>query len=152
MTHHALAPAVTKTYNAVITADITARFQSTLLTTTDQLARCGKTCHGVVFTLCAARTPGALTRVQTMQVVVGTRPRDDDRAIVRRAVMQLGRPARQAWWEYDATPATSALSDALLDLEPSLPPTLQESTFAGLAMIDDEHAAFTPLYSGNRNA
>lgn len=145
-------PAVTKTYNAVITADITARFQSTLMTTTRHLDRCGKTCHIVVFTLCAARTPGALKRVQTMQAAVDARVRDDDRAIVRRAARQLGGVPRRAWWEYDATAETSPLSDALLDLEPDLPPTLQESTFAGLATIDDELADFMPLYSGDRNA
>ena len=145
------APAVAKTYNAVITADITARFQSTLLTATGQLERVGDTCHTVVFTLCAARTPDALTRVQTMQVATPTRPRDDDRAIVRRAAKQAGGSVRRAWWEYDATPCTAELSDALLTYEPSLPPTLQESTFAGLTTIGAEHADFMPLYSGDRN-
>ena len=152
MTHHASAPAATKTYNAVITADITARFQSTLLTTTGHLARVGDTCHSVVFTLCACRTPYILERVQTVQVAVDTRVRDDDRAIVRRAAKQAGGSVRRAWWEYDATPCTAELSDTLLALEPGLPPTLQTSTFAGLATIDDEHAAFTSLYSGDRNA
>lgn len=152
MTHPSPAPVAAKTYNAVITADITARFQPTLLTTTEHLDSCGATCHTVVFTLCAARRPGSLKRVQTMQATVDTRPRDDDRAIVRRAAKQAGGPARQAWWEYDATPCTAGLSDALLSLEPNLPPTLQESTFAGLATIDDEHASFAPLYSGDRNA
>lgn len=145
---HAPAPAAAKTYNAVITADITARFQSILLTTTGQLERVGKTCHTVVFTLCASRTPGPLKRVATEWVTVDARGRDDDRAIVRRAAKQLGHPAKTAWWEYDATPATAQLSDALLNLEPDLPPTLQESTFAGLATIDDDTGMFTPLYSG----
>jgi len=86
-----------------------------------------------------------------MQVAVDTRPRDDDRAIVRRAAKQAGGPARQAWWEFDATAETTPLSDALLDLQPDLPPTLQESTFAGLATIDDDNGVFEPLYSGDRN-
>lgn len=145
---HAPAPAAAKTYNAVITADITARFQGILLTTTGQLERVGKTCHTVVFTLCATRTTGALKRVATEMVTVDARGRDDDRAIVRRAAKQLGRPAKTAWWEYDATPATTQLCDTLLDLEPDLPPTLQESTFAGLATIDDDQGMFAPLYSG----
>lgn len=145
---HAPAPAVTKTYNAVITADITARFQGILLTTTGHLERVGKTCHTVVFTLCASRTPGLLKRVATELVTVDARGRDDDRAIVRRAAKQLGHPAHTAWWEYDATPATAELSDVLLGVEPDLPPTLQESTFAGLATIDDDNNTFAPLYSG----
>lgn len=153
-----VANALKRTYNAVITAEVTARNQLALLSDKARPARKPAAVHVVTFTVYAAErgTDDALEAVHTTEVTVPARADDTELAIVRRAVGRLGAPVAATWWHYEATKArtltkaAAELAEVLtLVIVRALPPTAPVLVYTGLAEVDDPDNLYEVLHDGD---
>ena len=141
--------ALKKNYNAVITARVAARDQLVLLPTPNRSTRREVSMHMVVFTVFACLAyDDVLEPVHNAEVVVPVRTGDDERAIVRRAAKSHGGVVGNAWWEYDATAATTELSDVVLEWLGKLPISVPLSAYTGLAAVPDVADLYEVLFDG----
>lgn len=141
--------ALKTTYNAVITARIVARDQLILLPTTNRPTRREVAMHRVVFTVLACIVDDdVLEPIHTAEVTISASAEDTELAIVRRAVKALGGAAACAWWEYDATKATTELADIINDWLGMLPITMPTAAYIGLATVPDDDDLYEVLHDG----
>ena len=144
-------PAALKvTYNAVITAEVTARNQLVLLPTTNRPTRRDAAMHVVVFKvfMCIA-DDDVLERVHISEVAVPAREGDDGRAIVRRAAKHLGGVVGNAWWVHDVTKTTTELANVVLEWAGNMPISVPPSAYVGLAAVDDPDGLYEVLHDGD---
>lgn len=143
-------PAALKTtYNAVITAEVTARKQLALLTTANRPTRREVTMHRVRFTVLACVVDDdVLEGVYTAVVDVPARANDTEVAIVRRAAKALGGMVGSAWWEYDATAGTAPLANVVLEWAGKVPISVPLSAYTGLATVPDVDDLYEVLHDG----
>lgn len=152
--------ALKTTYNAVVTAEVTARDQLALLSDKASPTRKPAAAHVVAFTVYAAEREGndALEVVHTAKVAVPAHAGDTELAIVRRAVKRFGTlvitswwgyeatETAPMWWGYDATKATAELADTLawhVDTLPTVP------VYTGLATVADPDGLYEVLHDGD---
>ena len=143
--------ALKRTYNAVITAEVTARNQLVLLPTTNRPTRRDVAMNVVVFKVfvCIADDDDVLERVHIAEVAVPERAGDDGRAIVRRAAKHLGGVAGNAWWVHDVTKTTTELANVVLKWAGNMPISVPPSAYVGLATVDDPDNLYEVLHDGD---
>lgn len=93
-----------------------------------------------------------LGKLSSVIVHVESRPGESGGSLVRRAAKRGDVEIRRAWWEFDATRETTALSDVVLKQVDRLPDTALIPVYAGLTVVEAEDTCFEPLYSGDKNA
>lgn len=138
-----------KTYNAVITARVTARDQLALLTSIARQTHRDVSIHMVEFTVFVCVGDDYLERVHTAEVAVPVRAGDDEKAIVRRAAKAHGGVAHRAWWEYDADAATTELANVVIEWAGKLPSDVPLSAYTGLTAVPDADDLYAVLYDGD---
>ena len=143
-----------RTYNAVITSVVAGRDQLALVPT-DSLHSEGyvQAVDTVVFEMFVQlphRSP--LEKLSSVIIHVESRPGESEMSLVRRAAKEGDIETRRAWWEFDATRETTALSDVVLEQTDRLPDTALIPAYVGLTVVEAEDAYFEPLYSGDKNA
>ena len=144
------APAALKrTYNAVITARIVARYQLALLPTTNRPARCDVAMHRVRFTVLACLVDDdVLEPVHTAEVTIPVRAGDDEHAIVRRAAKAHGGVVGRAWWGYEITNTTTELANIVIEWAGKLPISVPLSAYTGLTTVPDVDDLYEVLHDG----
>ena len=144
------APAALKrTYNAVITARVAARYQLVLLPTAHRPARREVSMHIVAFTAFACIVDDdVLERVHTAEVAVPVRAGDDEHAIVRRAAKAHGGVVGRAWWGYEITEATTELANIVIEWAGKLPISVPLSAYTGLTTVPDVDDLYEVLHDG----
>jgi hypothetical protein len=143
--------ALKRTYNAVVTAKVTARNQLAALS--DNKARPARkpaAVHVVTYTVHVDTLHGndVLEAIHTAEVTVPARPNDTELAIIRRAVARLGGPVSATWWAYEVTNATTELADVVAEWASTLPLDVLLSERTGLAVVDDPDNLYAVLHDG----